>query len=76
MLLHDLRGHIQRSSTNSFVDLTFVFQLLRETKISDFKFESGFGKIYVSQELFLFVLVHMHELLGMIWKMHHNVLKL
>ena len=76
MLLHDLRSHIQRSSTNSFVDLAFVFQLLRETKISDFKFESGFGKIYVSQELFLFVLVHMHELLSMIWEMHHNVLKL
>ena len=76
MLLNYLWSHVQRSSANSFVDLTFIFQLFRETKISDFKFESGFGKIYVSQELFLFVLVHMHELLGMIWEMHHNVLKL
>lgn len=76
MLLHDLRGHVQRSSTNSFVDLAFVFQLLRETKISDFKLEPCLGKIDVSQELFLFVLVHVHELLGMIWEMHHNVLKL
>ena len=76
MFLHYLWCHIERSSTNSFVYLTFILKLFRETKISDFELKPCLGKVYFSEELFPLVLIHLHELLGMIWEMHHNILKL
>lgn len=60
MFLYYLWSHVKRSSTNSFVDLTFILELLGESKIRNFKLKSHFSEIDLSEELFPLILIHYH----------------
>ena len=52
-LLDNLRGHIERSTTDGVVDLVELLEFLREAKVRDLDLKSTTQQVYILQELLL-----------------------
>lgn len=73
--LYNLRSHVKRCSTNRFVDLALVAQLLREPEVGDLDLEGSVVEIDCPEPFLALELVHCQQLLRVVREMHHDVLK-